>query len=112
MKDYTLIALGFVLFVAVFVNLPSDFEVAKGEAESVEYLTDQWISDSLRAANPDWSAERIENEMFGAPVDPYYRLELYEDSIYIYNPDNGELVYVEDAHSGSGLAEAMIKDNE
>ena len=103
MKDYTLIAVGFVLFLAVFVNLPSDFEVAKGEAESVEYMADQWVSDSLKAKHPDWSSEQVENNAD-------YQLELYEDSIYVYDGDR--LVYKESFDTNSDLANAMLKDNE
>ena len=109
MKDYTLIAVGFVLFLAVFINLPSDFEVAKGEAESVEYLTDQWLSDSLKAEHPDWSHEQVENAMF-EENDADYQLELYEDSIYVYDGDR--VVYKESFDTGSDLAKAMLKDNE
>lgn len=109
MKDYTLIAVGFVLFLAVFVNLPSDFEVAKAEAESVEYMTDQWLSDSLKAEHPDWSSEQVENAMFGEN-NAGYQLELYEDSIYVYDGDR--LVYKESFDTNSDLANAMLKDNE
>lgn len=109
MKDYTLIAVGFVLFLAVFVNLPSDFEVAKAEAESVEYMTDQWLSDSIRAEHPNWSHEQVEDAIFGESNSDY-QLELYEDSIYVYDGDR--IVYKESFDSGSGLAEAMLKDNE
>ena len=83
MKDYTLIAVGFVLFLAVFVNLPSDFEVAKAEAESVEYMTDQWLSDSIRAEHPDWTKDQVEDSLFREGFD-----------------------------TNSDLANAMLKDNE
>ena len=109
MKDYTLIAVGFVLFLAVFINLPSDFEVAKAEAESVEYMTDQWLSDSIRAEHPDWTKDQVEDAIFGEePGD--YQLELYEDSIYVYDGDR--LVYKESFDTNSDLANAMLKDNE
>lgn len=41
-----------------------------------------------------------------------YHITLYNDSIQVVDPTSGKVIYKEDGNAKSGLAEAIIKDNE
>lgn len=73
------------IFIAVYA-FPSDYEIKKAEAESIQ-------------------------TMYEDDTD-HYELHIIEDSLILTDPNTGKEIYRESIDSKSILSEAILKDNE
>lgn len=67
-------------------------------------------------SQPEYNSEKVRAAELNAPEittepEPAYFIELYEDSIFIYDPETTEIIYKEHYKTNSGLAAAILKDN-
>ena len=60
-------------------------------------------------AKNDLKSNYVEVE---AKVNTAYLIELYDTEIKVINPDNNEIIFIDNYESKSGLSQAIIKDNE
>lgn len=47
-----------------------------------------------------------------AKVNTAYLIDLYDTEIKVINPDNNEVIFIDNYESKSGLSEAILRDNE
>lgn len=60
-------------------------------------------------AKTDLKSNSVEVE---AKVNIAYVIELYDTEIKVINPDNNEIIFIDNYESKSGLSEAILRDNE
>lgn len=60
-------------------------------------------------AKNDLRSNSVEVE---AKVNTAYVIELHDTEIKVINPDNNEIIFIDNYESKSGLSQAILKDNE
>lgn len=60
-------------------------------------------------AETDLKSNSVEVE---AKVNTAYVIDLYDTEIKVINPDNNEVIFIDNYESKSGLSEAILRDNE
>lgn len=65
--------------------------------------------------SPEYNSQTVAGQQYD--IQPQeepeaYHIRLYDDSLQVIDPTNGKVIYKEAGNAKTGLAEAIIKDNE